>query len=127
MIQDQIPLSFPQIEREEKEAVLSVLESGWLTYGEYNQNLEEDFTRFIGVKHAITMNSCTSALELNLKVHGITGEVIIPSFSFIARANVVVNDGVESIKLSNQIMSDNTKPNKKNDASEEFKKYKEFW
>jgi len=75
LIQNQIPLSFPRIEREEKEAVLRVLESGWLAHGEYNQKLEEDFARFIGVKHAITMNSCTSALELSLKLHGITGEV----------------------------------------------------
>ena len=97
MIQNQIPLSFPQIEREEKEAVLRVLESGWLAHGEYNQKLEEDFARFIGVKHAITMNSCTSALELSIKVHGITGEVIIPSFSFVATANAVVNAGAKPV------------------------------
>jgi len=97
LIQNQILLSFPQIEREEKEAVLRVLESGWLAHGEYNQKLEEDFARFIGVKHAITMNSCTSALELSLKVHGITGEVIIPSFSFVATANAVVNAGAKPV------------------------------
>jgi perosamine synthetase len=97
LTQNQIPLAIPQIGQEEKEAVLKVLESGWLAHGEYNQKLEEDFADFIGVKHAITMNSCTSALEVSLKVHGITGEVIIPSFSFVATANAVVNAGAKPV------------------------------
>ena len=35
------------------------------------------------------MNSCTSALEIALKAHDIKGEVIIPSFTWVATANVV--------------------------------------
>lgn len=108
MTQNKIPLAFPQIEQEEKEAVLKVLESGWLTHGEYNQKLERDFADFIGVKHAITMNSCTSALEISLKAHDITKEVIIPSFTFVATANAVVTAGAIPVFCDVDIETRNT-------------------
>jgi perosamine synthetase len=88
-----IPLSLPNIGDEERNAVLEVLESGWLAHGKYNGLFEESFAKFIGVKNAITMNSCTSALELALKVYGIKGEVVVPSFTFVASANAIVNAG----------------------------------
>lgn len=71
----------------------SVLRSGWLAHGEFNHRFEADFARKIGVGHAISMNSCTSALEVALKVQGIRGEVIVPSFTWVATANAVVVTG----------------------------------
>lgn len=88
-----IPLAIPQIDLEEEQTVLEVLKSGWLTHGPYNEKFEEKFAEFIGVKEAIAMNSCTSALEIALKANDIKGEVIIPSFTFVATANAVVNTG----------------------------------
>lgn len=92
-----IPLSLPEIGIEEKKAVIDVLESGWLTHGKFNTKLEEKFAEYIGVKEAITLNSCTSALELALKSNNITGEVIIPSFTFVATANAVINAGATPV------------------------------
>jgi len=106
--QNQIPLAFPCIGPEEKEAVLQVLASGRLTHGEYNEKLEADFARYIGVRHAITMNSCTSALEVSLKVHGIRGEVVIPSFTFVATANAVLNAGARPVFCDVDIATRNT-------------------
>lgn len=40
MTRNKIPLAIPHIEQEGKEAVLEVLESGWLTHGVYNHKLE---------------------------------------------------------------------------------------
>ena len=86
-----VPLCLPDIEADEINIVTDVLKSGWLAHGKYNDELELMFAKKIGVKHAITMNSCTSALEISLKASNIKGEVIIPSFTFVATANAVIN------------------------------------
>ena len=88
-----VPLARPSIKQGEIEAVVETLESGWLAHGEYNHKFEQAFAAMLGVPHAISMNSCTSALEVALKVYGIKGEVILPSFTFVATANVVVTNG----------------------------------
>jgi perosamine synthetase len=88
-----IKLCVPYITKDELKAVNDVLKSGWLTYGPKNEEYEEKFASYIGVKHAISCNSCASALFIVLKALEITGEVIIPSFSFVATANAVVTAG----------------------------------
>ena len=88
-----IPLCLPCITENEVNAVSNVLTSGWLAHGEYNKKFEQLFSSIIGVKNVITMNSCTSALEIPLKASGITQEVIIPSMTFVATANAVINSG----------------------------------
>lgn len=92
-----IPLCIPDIDENEIRAVIEVLKSGWLTHGPKNHELEEMFAEFIGVKHAITMNSCTSALYLTIKALGIRGEVILPSFTFVASANALINAGAKPV------------------------------
>ena len=88
-----VPLCRPSIGTEEIEAVVSVLKSGWLAHGEYNRKFEDAFAEKFGVAHAITMNSCTSALELALKANAIDGEVIVPAMTWVATANAVVTTG----------------------------------
>jgi len=88
-----VPLCRPSIKQAEIDAVVGTLKSGWLAHGEYNNKFEEAFAEMLGVPYAISMNSCTSALEVALKVADITGEVILPSFTFVATANVVVTTG----------------------------------
>ena len=88
-----IKLCIPDIKQAEISAAVEVIESGWLAHGPYNKKFETLFAEYIGVKHAITCNSCTSALFLALKALNITGEVILPSFSFVATANSVVTAG----------------------------------
>jgi len=93
----QVPLCRPSISPEEADAVAYVLRSGWLAHGEYNHKFEEAFAQYIGVRHAITMNSCASTLEISLKAAGIRGEVIIPSMTFVATANAVVSVGATPV------------------------------
>ena len=76
-----VPLCRPSIGDEEIEAVVSVLKSGWLAHGEYNRKFEDAFALRLGVAHAISMNSCASALEISLQANGIDGEVIIPAMT----------------------------------------------
>jgi perosamine synthetase len=88
-----VPLSLPSIGPEEKEAILQVLDTGWLTHGPKNQEFEQAFAEYHGMAHAVSMNSCASALQAAVEGQGITGEVIVPSFTWVASANAIVKAG----------------------------------
>lgn len=88
-----IPYSKPSIDEADIEAVVRTLRSGWLAFGEEKERFEAAFAARFGVPHAVTVNSCTSALEIALLAAGITGEVIVPSFTWVATANAVMNAG----------------------------------
>jgi len=81
----------------ESRAIERVLKSGWLTDGPMNTEFEEAFAKYIGVKRALTLNSCTAALQLAIEASEITGEVILPSFTFVASANAVVRAGATPV------------------------------
>ncbi|MFH1138373.1 MAG: DegT/DnrJ/EryC1/StrS family aminotransferase [Pseudomonadota bacterium] len=93
----EIPLCIPDISRDEEEAVIEVLRSHWLIQGPKNREFEEMFARFIGTRRAISSNSGTSALFLALLALGIKGEVILPSFTFVASANAVLAAGARPV------------------------------
>ena len=68
---EKIPLCKALIGDEEISAVNEVLKSGWLTHGLKTTEFEERFAEYINVRHAIAMNSCTSALFLAILGNGI--------------------------------------------------------
>ena len=92
-----IPLCIPYTGQDEIDAVSEVIRSGWYAHGPKNHEFEEGFAAYLGVKHAFSMNSCTSALHLAVEGLGITGEVILPSFTFVASANAVVTGGARPV------------------------------
>jgi len=92
-----IPLCIPYTGQEEIDAVSQVIRSGWYAHGPKNHEFEEGFADYLGVKHAFSMNSCTSALHLAVEGLGITGEVILPSFTFVASANAVITGGAQPV------------------------------
>lgn len=67
--------------------------------GQETVQFEKEFAKFVKAKHAISVNSCTSALFLALKAQGIKkgDEVIVPSFTFAATANVVTHCGAKPV------------------------------
>jgi len=74
------------------------IKSGWLAHGKFNSIFEKKFAKFIGTKYAVAVNSCTSALELALWANDIrSGEVIIPSFTWVSTANVVMLSGCKPV------------------------------
>jgi perosamine synthetase len=76
------------------ERIQEVLETGQLTLGKYGDEFERRFARLCGVRHAIAVNSGTSALEILLRSLGIEGkEVIVPTNTFFATAAAVVHAG----------------------------------
>jgi len=67
-----------------------IIERRWFTNaGPYVKELEEKLARFLGVKHCIAMCNATIALEIAIKALGMKGEVIVPSFTFIATAHAL--------------------------------------
>ncbi len=86
-----VPLSDIQFGPEEKNAVQSVLDSGWLTMGAITQAFEEEFKQYTGAKHALAVSNATVALHMACLALGIGSgdEVIVPSLTFVATANAV--------------------------------------
>ncbi|VVB60894.1 (5-formylfuran-3-yl)methyl phosphate transaminase [uncultured archaeon] len=87
-----IPIAKPLIGEEEKTAVMHVLDSGMLASGPRTEEFEKKFAEYVGTKHAVATTSGTTALHLGLLALGLAhgDEVILPAFSFIATANVVL-------------------------------------
>ncbi|HEY6119799.1 MAG TPA: aminotransferase class I/II-fold pyridoxal phosphate-dependent enzyme [Pyrinomonadaceae bacterium] len=77
--------------RQEFESRVSdILDRRWLTNGgQYVKQLQQRIADFVGVKYCIAMCNATVALEIAIRALGLTGEVIVPSFTFIATAHAL--------------------------------------
>lgn len=86
-----VPFHIPFIGKEEIRAVTETLESGWITTGPKTRCFEDAFARFIGVRHALAVSSCTAALHLCLEATRLRegDEVLVPTLTFAATAAVV--------------------------------------
>ena len=70
--------------------VADILDRRWLTNGgPYVKQLEQRIAEFVGVKYCIAMCNATVALEIAIRALELTGQVIIPSFTFIATAHAL--------------------------------------
>lgn len=95
----QIPIIKPLFDKKEEQALINVIRSGWVTQGPKVAEFEEMISKYCGVKYGVATTSATTALFLSLYMLGIGegDEVIVPSYSFIATANVVVQVGAKPI------------------------------
>jgi perosamine synthetase len=86
-----IPLSAPDITEADIKAVADVLRTPNLSLGPKVREFEHAISNYIGTSDAIAVHSGTSALHLCIRSLNISegDEVIVPSFAFIAVANVV--------------------------------------
>jgi perosamine synthetase len=94
-----IPLSKPDIGEAEISCVLEVLRSGRLSIGPKVDEFEHQLAAYAGVKHAVAVNSGTSALHLAVRALGIGAheEVITTSFSFVASTNCILYAGAHPV------------------------------
>lgn len=82
---------YNQIGKEIENEVIEVLRSGSYILGKHNKGLEEELAEYVGVKHAIALNSGTDALHLALRALdiGAGDEVISVAFTFVATTEAI--------------------------------------
>ncbi len=90
-----IPISLPVTGEEEWHATREPLVNGWLTSGPKVREFEELFAKRHNVKHALAVTSATTALHLALIALDVKAgdEVIVPAFTWVSTANVVLYCG----------------------------------
>ena len=78
-----------------RKAFDGVLESGWFILGKGVAAFEQEFAEYLGVKHFIGLASGLDALEIPLKCLDFEprSEVIVPSNTYIATINAIINAG----------------------------------
>ena len=89
----------PLLEEDEIQEVVATLRSGWLGTGPKVARFEAMFREYTGAPHALALNSCTAALHLALLAAGVGpgDEVIVPTMTFCATANVVLHVGARPV------------------------------
>ena len=80
-------------------AVVQALRSGWWSTGPRVAELEQEFARFSGARHALAVANGTAALHLALLASGCGpgDEVLVPSLNFVAAANTIVVSGSDPV------------------------------
>ena len=75
-----------------------VLDNQWLTNnGPMVQEFEHRIASHLGVKHCVAMCNGTIALEIAIRALGLTGEVIVPSWTFVATAHALYWQGITPV------------------------------
>lgn len=88
-VMKRIPVAGPSITELEERYVLEAVRTAWYdNAGHFNTRFEAAFAAFHGVKHAISLPSCTSGIHLALAASGVGpgDEVIVPDATWIASA-----------------------------------------
>ena len=104
-----IPFSRPDIKKEDIEAVSNVIQSGWLTHGDYSALLEDLFCKYTGAKYATTVSNCTAGLHLSCLAAGFSknDEVIVPAQTHVATAHAVEYTGAKPVFVDVDPLSGN--------------------
>jgi len=101
----------PAIGETEIAAVVNVMRSGWLTTGPATAMFEKQFAEYIGVPHAVAVNSCSSGLQLALKALDIGpgDEVITSPVTYCATVLAILHTGATPV-LADVGIDDNLDP-----------------
>lgn len=94
-----IPITQPTLP--DFEAVVAEFRQAWesrqVTTGPFTRRFEEAVEARLGVPHAIMVQSCTAGLMLVLRALELTGEVILPAFTWTATAHAAVWNGLTPV------------------------------
>ena len=89
-----IPLFKPSCSDLEIQNVTRVLRSGFWSMGPVVEELEEQFAKYTGSRHAVAVSNCTAALQIACETLGVRdGEVIMPALTFAATGLSVLHSG----------------------------------
>ena len=114
MAENFIPFAIPAIEQEEKDAVINVLNSGWITTGKVTLEFETEFAKKLNVPYALAVNSATSGLILALEACkiGPGDKVLTTPYTFISTATSCLHLGAEVVYADIEKDSFNIDPEK---------------
>ena len=96
----EIPFFRPSLDKDEEKAVIECIRSGWLTTGTINEKFENNIKNFIGGNvEVVSVNSATAGLHLAIEALNIGpgDEVIVPSLTFTATAEVIRYVGAKPV------------------------------
>ncbi|TYB48076.1 DegT/DnrJ/EryC1/StrS family aminotransferase [Actinomadura chibensis] len=90
-----VPFTVPSVAGEVSDAVVKVLDSGWITTGPQTAAFEQEFADYLGAAHVVMVASCTTALELCLRALDLPpgSAVLTPSLTFCGAINAILHAG----------------------------------
>jgi dTDP-4-amino-4,6-dideoxygalactose transaminase len=99
VFEQKLPIVRPALPAFEEMAggVQEILSSGMVTKGRYLREFEAALAEHLGVRHAIGVSSCTSGLMLVYRGLGLEGEVVVPSFTFMATVSALIWSGLRPV------------------------------
>lgn len=99
IVDELIPWAKPALWGNERKYVDEALASTWISGGPYIERFEKEFREYSNVKHALATSNGTTAIHMAYLALGLgTGdEVIVPSFAFMAAANMALNVGATPV------------------------------
>jgi perosamine synthetase len=94
-----IPVQRPCVGQEELKLVSEVFESRWLGMGSVTRTFEDRLASLLGVRHVVAVNTGTSALHLALNALALKpgDEVIVPSLTFVATVQAILQAGATPV------------------------------
>ena len=96
--------------------VRDLLRSGFLSKGRRLRAFEEAAAAHLGVRHAVAVSSCTAGLMLTYRALGLAGEVVVPSFTFMATVSALVWAGARPVFADVDARTTNLDPGAAEDA-----------
>jgi dTDP-4-amino-4,6-dideoxygalactose transaminase len=120
---DFIPFSKPSIGKQEEQAAIDVLRSGWLTTGKVCAEFENEFAAYVGTKHALAVNSGTAGLHLALEALEIKPKqlVLTTPYTFAASVEIIEYLGARPLFVDIEEDSYNIDPNRVEPALKRYK------
>ena len=99
MFDERVPVANPSVADPEPVAadVAKILASGMLTNGPYVRRLEQEAAEYLGVRNCVAVSSCTAGLMLVMRASELSGDVVVPSFTFAATAHAVQWNGLRPV------------------------------
>ncbi|HZZ26609.1 MAG TPA: DegT/DnrJ/EryC1/StrS family aminotransferase [Pirellulales bacterium] len=87
-----------------------IVTSGMVTRGRHLRAFEEAAAEHLRVKHAVAVSSCTTGLMLTYQGLGLTGDIIVPSFTFMATISAAVWAGLRPVMVDVERHTHNIDP-----------------
>ena len=94
-----IPILRPHLPEfnELADSLKEVYQSGQITNGNNVRKFEEKTAEYLGVAHCVAVSSCTAGLMLSAMALNLSGEIIMPSFTFAATGHAMLWNGLKPV------------------------------